>query len=116
MPRSWRAELRRRRTRHRTLVKLRRRFETAETGTEQAAVLVKLSKVAPWLLEDWRRKIEPAPPAVESVARKRTKPAPGDAGRPGRRAPEEVGRPETAPSRQEAGPPRERGADPLTSA
>jgi hypothetical protein len=92
-----RTELRRRRTRHWTLVKLRRRFETAESSSEKAAVLVKLSKVAPWVIEDWRRQLEPAPVAREKVARRKREAAPGDAVRPGRRAAEEVGSPETAP-------------------
>ncbi len=105
MPRPRRAELRRRRTRHRTLVKLRRRFETAEDGTEKAAVLLKLSKVAPWLIEEWRQQLEPAPPAEQRVTRRRAKPAPGDADRPGRRPPEEVGRPDTAPREDAADSP-----------
>src|SRR5262245_48162628 len=91
-----RTELRRRRTRHRTRVKLRRRFQTAESDAEKAAVLVKLSKVAPWLMGEWRQQLEPAPPGEERVTRRKGK-ASGDAERPGRRAAEEVGRPEPAP-------------------
>ncbi len=49
-----RTELRRRRTRRQTLVKPRRRFETAESDAEKA-VLGKLSKVTPWLVEEWRQ-------------------------------------------------------------
>src|SRR5215472_6115223 len=96
MPRPRRAELRRRRTRHRTLVKLKRRFETTESDAEKVAVLVKLSKVAPWLIGEWRQQLEPAPPAEERVTRRKGK-APGDVERPGRRAVEEVGRPEPTP-------------------
>jgi hypothetical protein len=78
-------------------VKLRRRFETAESSAEKATTLGKLSRVAPWLVEEWRQQLEPVPPAQEKVARRRTQPAPGGADRPGRRAAEEVGRPETTP-------------------
>ena len=104
-----RTELRRRRTRHRTLVKLRRRFETAESSSEKAAVLVKLSKVVPWVVEDWRQWLERASPVQEEVVGRKSTAAPGEAGRPGRRAAAEVGRPETAPRADLSNIPTPRG-------
>jgi hypothetical protein len=90
-------------------VKLRRRFETAESSSEKAAVLVKLSKVAPWVVEDRRQRLEPALPVQEKVMGSKSTAAPGEAGRPGRRTAAGVGRPETAPRADLSNIPTPRG-------
>jgi len=60
-------------------VKLKRRFETAPSDAEKAAVLDKLSKVAPSVVEEWRQRLQPTPPTEERVTRRKAKPAAGDA-------------------------------------
>lgn len=49
MPIQRRKELRRRRTRRKKVAKLRQRYAAATTEAERAAILEKLSKVAPGL-------------------------------------------------------------------
>ncbi|MBI2466741.1 MAG: hypothetical protein HYV62_02810, partial [Candidatus Rokubacteria bacterium] len=50
MPVQRKTELHRRRVRRQKLAKLRRRYEAAESDAERAAVVQKLTRVAPWVI------------------------------------------------------------------